>query len=88
MQVFRRLKRFIKGFVQVVNGTKLSTVYGSKYMLDYQILTDHSVFGPRALYHDLVFELTLSSASSVTKRSDAAKLVYTLKNIQFEYEMI
>ena len=38
---------------------ELEKVYGKKYRinLDHQILTDHGVFYPQALYTDLVFEL-------------------------------
>ena len=44
---------------------KLNQIYGSKYRirLDHEILTDHGVFYPQALYDDLVFELTLSDAA-------------------------
>ena len=69
---------------------KLKEVYGSKYRinLDHQILTDHGVFYPNALYNDLVFELTLAPASQVVRGSDTTKLKYKLTNIQLEYEMI
>ena len=69
---------------------KLNEVYGKKYRinLDHQILTDHGIFYPQALYNDLVFELTLAPASQVVKGSDPAKLKYKLTNIQLEYEMI
>ena len=69
---------------------KLNAVYGTKYRinLDHPILTDHRVFYPQALYHDLVFELTLAPAHQVVKGSDASKLVYKLENIQLEYEVI
>ena len=69
---------------------KLNEVYGNKYRinLDHQILTDHGVFYPQALYSDLVFEVTLAPASQVVKGSDATKLKYKLTNIQLEYEMI
>jgi len=56
--------------------------------LDHEILTDHGVFYPQALYNDLVFELTLAGASQVVIGSDPAKLKYNLANIQLEYEMI
>ena len=51
---------------------KLNKVYGTKYRirLDHQVLTDHGVFYPQALYNDLVFELTLAHASQVVKGSD------------------
>ena len=47
---------------------KLNEVHGSKYRinLDHQILTDHGVFYPHALYNDLVFELTLAPANQVS----------------------
>ena len=69
---------------------KLEKVYGKKYRinLDHQILTDHDVFYPQALYTDLVFELVLAPADQVVKGSDANKLKYKLTNIQLEYEMI
>ena len=69
---------------------KLEKVYGKKYRinLDHQILTDHGVFYPQALYTDLLFELVPAPADQVVKGSDAAKLKYKLTNIQLEYEMI
>ena len=69
---------------------KLNEVYGKKYCinLDHQILTDHGVFYPQALYNDLVFEVTLAPESQVVKGSDPTKLKYKLTNIQLEYEMI
>ena len=68
----------------------LNAVYGTKYRinLDHPILTDHGVFYPKALYHDLVFELTLADAHEVVKGSDGTKLGYKLENIQMEYEVI
>ena len=70
--------------------TKLETIYKNKYRinLDHQILTDHGVFYPQALYNDLVFELTLAPADQVVLGPDAKKLVYKLENIQLEYETI
>ena len=69
---------------------KLEKVYGKKYRidLDHQILTDHGVFYPQALYTDLVFELILAPANQVVIGSDKTKLKYKLTNIQLEYEMI
>ena len=69
---------------------KLEEVYGKKYRinLDHQILTDHGVFYPQALYTDLVFELTLAPASQVVIGSDPTKLKYKLTNIELEYGMI
>ena len=68
----------------------LNAVYGTKYRinLDHPILTDHGVFYPKALYNDLVFELTLAAAHEVMKGSDGTKLGYKLENIQLEYEVI
>jgi len=70
--------------------TKLNEVYGSKYRirLDHQILTDHGVFYPQALYNDLVFEVALAGAEHVVNGSDTTQLKYKLTNIQLEYEMI
>jgi len=69
---------------------KLTENFGTKYYiwLDHEILTDHGVFYPQALYNDLVFELTLASAAQVVQGTDSAKLKYKLTNIQLEYEMI
>ena len=69
---------------------KLNQIYGTKYRinLDHQILTDHGVFYPKALYNDLLFEVTLASAGEVVKGSDPTKLNYKLTNIELEYEMI
>ena len=69
---------------------KLEKVYDKKYRinLDHQIMTDHGVFYPQAMYTNLVFEIVLAPADQVVKGSDAAKLKYKLTNIQLEYEMI
>ena len=69
---------------------KLTEVYKNKYPihLDHQILTDHGVFYPQALYNDLIFEVTLAPAAQVVLGSDATKLVYKLTNIQLQYETI
>ena len=69
---------------------KLEEVYGKKYgsSLDHQILTDHGVFYPQALYIDLVFKVSLAPAGQVVKGTDPTKLKYKLTNIELEYEMI
>ena len=69
---------------------ELEKVFGKKYRinLDHQILTDHGVFYPQALYTDLVFELVLAPADQVVIGSDASKLKYKLTQIELEYEMI
>ena len=69
---------------------KLNQVYSKKYRinLDHQILTDHGIFYPQALYNDLVSEVTLAQANQVVKGSDPTKLKYKLNNIQLQYEMI
>ena len=69
---------------------KLEKVYGKKYRinLEHQIMTDHGVFYPQALYTDLVFELVLAPAAQVVLGPDKSKLKYRLANIQLEYEMI
>jgi len=69
---------------------KLNENFGTKYYiwLDHEILTDHGVFYPQALYNNLVFELTLAGATQVVIGTDPAKLKCKLTNIQLEYEMI
>ena len=69
---------------------KLNKIYGSKYRirLDHQILKDHGAFYSRALFNNLLFELTLAPASQVVRGSDTTKLKYKLTNIELEYEMI
>ena len=69
---------------------KLTQVYGKKYRinLEHQILTDHGIFYPQALYNDLVFEVTLAPANQVVKGGDPTKLKYKLTNIKLEYEML
>ena len=68
----------------------MNKIYGTKYRINlhHQILTDHGVFYPQALYNDLVFEVTLASEKQVVKGSDQTKLRYKLTNIQLENEMI
>ena len=67
---------------------KLQEVYGKKYRinLNHQVLTDHGVFYPQALYTDLVFEVTIAPASQVVKGSDSTKLKYKLTKVVLEYE--
>ena len=69
---------------------KLDEVYGKKYRirLDHQILTNHGVFYPQALYKDLTFHVKLVEAIHVVRGSDTTQLKYKLKNIQLEYNMI
>jgi len=69
---------------------KLEDVFGKKYRirLDHQILTDHSVFYPEALYNDLTFYISLAPAVQVVKGPEKTELKYKLTNIQLEYEMI
>jgi len=69
---------------------KLNEIYGSNYRirLDHQIVTDHGVFYPQALYNDLMFVVTLAPASQVVKGSQKTELKYKLTNIRLEYEII
>ena len=69
---------------------KLEEILGKKYRLrlDKQILTDHGILYPHALYSDFKFEITLAPASQVAKGSDTSQLKYKLINIELEYEMI
>ena len=50
-----RLNAGDKKTLGVAKEIKLNKIYGSKYQvnLDHQILTNHGVFYPRALYEDL-----------------------------------
>ena len=61
---------------QVDAENKLEKVYSKKYRinLDHQVLTDHGVFYPQALYTDFLFEVTLAPACQVVKGSDPTKL--------------
>ena len=56
---------------------KLEGIYKNKYKinLDRQILTDHGVFYPQALYNDLTFELTLAQAAQVLRGFDTSKKI-------------
>ena len=74
----------------VDSDNKLTEIYGTKYRINlyHEILTDHRVFYPQALYNDFVFEVTLAPAGQVVKGSDPTRLKYKLANIQLEYEMI
>jgi len=74
----------------VVAEEKMNEIFGKKYRinLDHQIITDHGVFYPQALFNDLKFELTLAPASQVVKGSESSQLKYKLTNIELEYEMI
>ena len=51
-------------------------------------MTDHEIFYPQALPHDLVFGMTLTPASHVVIGSGATKLVHKLTNIRLECEMV
>ena len=68
----------------------LNAVYGTKYRinLDHPILTDHGVFYPQALYHNLAFELTLAPAHQVVMGQAGSKFGYKLENIELKYEVI
>jgi len=69
---------------------KLNEVYGKKYRirLDHQIVTDHGIFYPQALYNNLTFVVTLAPASQVVKGSEKTELKYKMTNIRLEYEII
>jgi len=62
---------------------KLKEVYGSKYRirLDYQIIANHGVFYPQALYNDLTFDVKFAQAKHVVRGSDTTNLKYKLTNI-------
>jgi len=50
----------------------------------HEILTDHNVFYPQALYNDLLFEVTLPDASHVVKGSEPTKLKYKLTKLKYK----
>ena len=54
----------------------------------HQILTNHGVFYPQALYNDLTFDVKLAEAIHVVKGPDTTRLKYKLTSIQLEYKMI
>ena len=56
--------------------TKLNEVYEKKYRinLNHQILTDHGIFYPQALYNDLVFEVRLAQASQAEIQKNMSSL--------------
>ena len=55
---------------------KLNKISGINYRtrLDHQLLTDHNVFYPQALYNDLNFEVMLAPTSQVVRDSIPTKL--------------
>ena len=55
---------------------ELTEAYKNNYCihLDHQILTDHGVLYPQALYNDLIFKITLAPTSQVVKGTDVYKL--------------
>ena len=68
----------------------LNTIYSNRYRirLDHEILSNHGVFYPHALYNDLMFEIKLAPAGMVVRGSDPTKLKYKLTDIEVQYEKI
>lgn len=86
---------FLEG-IQSEDLCKICSGAGDKKTMDvntqnalnnHQILTDHDVFHPQALYN-LEFELTLAPVLQVAKGSDETKLKYKLTKLQLHYKMI
>ena len=56
--------------------------------LEHELLKDHGVLFPKALFDKPLFELRLAPASNVVIGSDETQLAHKLINIQPEYEVI
>ena len=54
----------------------------------HEILRDHGVYFPRALFDELLFELTLARANNVAIGSEPENLAYELTNFQLVCEVI
>ena len=69
----------------------LAAVYNTKYHipLNHPILNNHGVFYPKALPHQLIFEITLAPVSDIVVYSDTTKTpTYKITNLELEYSCI
>ena len=69
----------------------LAGVHNRKYQiqLNHPILNDHGVFYPKALDHQLIFEITLASVHDIVVYSDTTKTPnYKITNLELEYSCI
>ena len=73
------------------NEAALAAVHNTKYHipLNHPILKDHGVFYPKALDHQLIFEITLAPVNDIVVYSDATKIpTYKITNLELEYSCI
>ena len=73
------------------NEVVLAVVHNTKYHipLNHPILKDHGVFYPKALDHQLIFEITLAPVNDIVVYSDATKVPnYKITNLELEYSCI
>ena len=73
------------------NEVTLAAVHNTKYHipLNHPILKDHGVFYPKALDHQLIFEITLAPVNDIVVYSDATKTpTYKITNLELEYSCI
>ena len=69
----------------------LAEVHNNKYhiLLNHPILNDHGVFYPKALAHQLIFEITLAPVNDIVVYSDDTKPPnYKITNLELEYSCI
>ena len=69
----------------------LAVVHNTKYhiALNHPILKDHGVFYPKALDHQLIFEITLAPVHDIVVYSDTTKTpTYKITNLEMEYSCI
>ena len=69
----------------------LAVVHNTKYHipLNHPILNDHGVFYPKALDHQLIFEITLAPVRDIVVYSDTTKTpTYKITNLELEYSCI
>ena len=69
----------------------LAVVHNTKYHipLNHPILNEHGAFYPKALDHQLIFEITLASVSDIVVYSDTTKPpTYKITNLELEYSCI
>ena len=74
-----------------VNEVAIAAIHNTKYhiLLNHPILNDHGVFYPKALDHQLIFEITLAPVNDIVVYSDTTKTpTYKITNLELEYSCI
>ena len=67
----------------------LASIYNTKYRipLEHPVLNGHGTFYPKALPHQLSFELTFAPVTDIVIYSDVTKAPnYTIMNLELEYQ--